>query len=72
MSTPPVLTGDRRTDRALANIARILGEIANNSATTSGAPGRAPLTHTEPTEYLIASPDSGSVSVNTRTPQTSD
>ncbi len=37
MNTPPVLTGDPRTDRALLTLARLLGEIAANTPTSENA-----------------------------------
>jgi hypothetical protein len=36
--TPPVLTGDRATDRALFSLARLLADIARGSTSANHAP----------------------------------
>ena len=53
MSIPPVLTGNPRTDRALANIARILGEIAANPASPPHPADDRPAAATAPQEYAV-------------------
>ncbi len=42
MYTPPVLTGDRRTDRALVALARLLAEIAASAPGEAAAEDRTP------------------------------
>ncbi len=44
MNTPPVLTGDRRTDRALLTLARLLGEIAASTPDSANT-GHPPAAH---------------------------
>ena len=44
MHAAPVLTGDRRTDRVLLALARLLAEIATTASAAAEGPAAAPAT----------------------------
>ncbi len=75
MNTPPVLTGDRRTDRALVALARLLAEIAASAPGEAAAEDRTPAadeaggTREAPAENLVIrpAPPGGRCRLHTRT-----